>query len=96
MCVRVCVCLVTSLVVNQGRAEEAKVGLGWDRVLGLLLFPGSDPGARTCQTLCVWLESWTTDTCEDREKEGRKRKERKRLLLAAVVCVSLSLCLPAH
>lgn len=32
-------------VVNQGRAEEAKVGLGWDHVLGLLLlFPGSDPG----------------------------------------------------
>lgn len=57
--------------------------------------PRKRSGARTCQTLCVWLISWTTDTCEDREKgrkEGRKRKESKRLLLAAVVCVCLSLC----
>lgn len=93
----VCVCLVTSLVVNQGRAEEAKVGLGWDHVLGLLLFPGSDPGARTCQTLCVWLISWTTDTCEDREKEGRtEEKGKKENGCCCCCCVCLCLCLPAH
>lgn len=39
---RLCVSFLP--VVNQGRAEEAKVGLGWDHVLGLLLLPGSDPG----------------------------------------------------
>lgn len=38
-CVCVCVCVSFLPVVNQGRAEEAKVGLGWDHVLGLLLSP---------------------------------------------------------
>ena len=40
----VCVCVLPPCG-ESGRAEEAKVGLGWDHVLGLLLlFPGSDPG----------------------------------------------------
>lgn len=40
--------------------------------------PRKRSGARTCQTLCVWLKSWTTDTCEDREKEGRREEKGKK------------------
>lgn len=92
----VCVCILPPCGESgKGGRSQSWAGMGscpWAAAV-----PRKRSGARTCQTLCVWLKCWTTDTCEDREKEGRKRKERKRLsLLLCTEYVSVSVCLPTN